>query len=134
MDLTLFLLYTLNPMRNGQLNNLKLLTPIRKELRNGATVAEAMLWKQLKSSQLAGRKFRRQHSIGLFVLDFYCPSERLAVELDGEVHNTLNAKIHDEERQKAIETLDIHIIRFQNIDILQDIDQVLDTIQHHFRQ
>ncbi|WP_240625652.1 endonuclease domain-containing protein [Spirosoma pollinicola] len=70
-------------MRNGQLNNLKVLTFIRQELRNGATDSEKILWEQLKGSKLAGRKFRRQHSIGLFVLDFYCPSERLAIEVDG---------------------------------------------------
>jgi very-short-patch-repair endonuclease len=121
-------------MRNRQLNNLKLLTPIRKKLRNGATEAESVLWKQLKGSQLAGRKFRRQHSIGLFVLDFYCPSERLAIEVDGEIHATTAVQIHDEERQKAIETLDITIIRIQNADILQNVNQVLNTIQQHFKQ
>ena len=120
-------------MRNGQLNNLKLLAPIRKELRNGATEAEIALWKHLKGSQLADRKFRRQHSVGLFVLDFYCPSERLAVEIDGEIHDSPDVRIHDEERQRAIETLDIRIIRFQNIEILQNISQVLSTIQEHFK-
>ena len=116
-------------MRNGQLNNLKVLTPIRKELRNGATEAEVELWQHLKGSQLAGRKFRRQHSIGLFVLDFYCPSQRLAIELDGEVHNTPDAVIHDEERQKAIETLDITVLRFSNDDVLHSINQVLARIR-----
>lgn len=119
-------------MRNGQLNNLKRLTPIRKELRNGATETENLLWQHLKGSQLAGRKFRRQHSIGLFVLDFYCPSERLAIELDGEIHNTTEIIIHDQERQKAIETLDIRVIRFQNREVLQNIGQVLSAIQQCF--
>ena len=112
-------------MRNGQLNNLKVLTPIRQELRNGATDSEKILWEQLKGSKLAGRKFRRQHSIGLFVLDFYCPSERLAIEVDGGIHDTPDVKIHDEERQKAIETLDIRVLRFQNADVLQNVSKVL---------
>ena len=120
-------------MRNGQLNNLKLLTPVRKELRNGATETEDILWQQLKGSQLAGRKFRRQHSIGFFVLDFYCPSERLAVELDGTVHDVADVKIYDEERQKAIESLQITVIRFQNTDVIHNISHVLATIQQHFR-
>ncbi|MCX6216980.1 endonuclease domain-containing protein [Spirosoma sp.] len=100
---------------------MKVLTPIRKTLRNGATEAEAILWQNLKGRQLLGRKFRRQHSVGLFVLDFYCPSERLAIELDGEVHNTIESRIYDEERQKAIETLDVRIIRFRNNGVLEDL-------------
>ena len=118
-------------MRDGQLNNLRILKPIRKELRNDATEAESILWQYPKRSQLAGRKFRRQHSIGLFVLDFYCPSERLAIEVDGDVHNSIDAKIYDEDRQKAIETLNIRVLRFQNIDVLQTISQVLTTIHQH---
>ena len=60
----------------------------RKFLRNNSASAEAMLWLLLKGKQLEGRKFRRQHSVGNYVLDFYCPSEKLAVELDGEPHFT----------------------------------------------
>ncbi|AUD00580.1 endonuclease domain-containing protein [Spirosoma pollinicola] len=119
-------------MRNGQLNNLKVLTFIRQELRNGATDSEKILWEQLKGSKLAGRKFRRQHSIGLFVLDFYCPSERLAIEVDGGIHDAPDVKIHDEERQKAIETLDIRVLRFQNADVLKNVSKVLSEIQQHF--
>ena len=61
-------------------NNLPTLRTFRKELRNNLTPAEARLWTLLKGSQLAGRKFRRQHSVANYILDFYCPSERLAVE------------------------------------------------------
>ncbi|WP_020601783.1 endonuclease domain-containing protein [Spirosoma spitsbergense] len=118
-------------MRSGQLNNLNVLTPIRKELRNGATEAEVTLWHHLKGRQLAGRKFRRQHSIGLFVLDFYCPSDRLAIEVDGDVHNTPDAITHDEERQHAIETLNITVLRFRNDDVLHRIDQVLSRIHEY---
>ena len=119
-------------MRNNQLNNLTILKPIRQKLRNGATKAEQVLWHYLQGRQLSGRKFRRQHSIGLFVLDFYCPSERLAIELDGEVHDSIQAKAHDEERQKAIETLDIKLLRFRNEAVLQTIDYVLTTIRQQF--
>ncbi len=68
------------------LHNRKYLKENRKMLRSNLTPAEAELWKHLKSSQLYGRKFRRQHSIGNFILDFYCPSEKLAIELDGQIH------------------------------------------------
>lgn len=59
---------------------------VRKKLRNNLTPAEASLWNYLKEGQLLGRKFRRQSSIGKYIVDFYCPKEKLAIELDGEVH------------------------------------------------
>ncbi|AKD56446.1 endonuclease domain-containing protein [Spirosoma radiotolerans] len=121
-------------MRNRQLNNLTVLKSIRKELCNGATDAEKLLWQHLKGSQLAGLKFRRQHSIGLFVLDFYCPSERLAIELDGEIHQTSEVRLNDEERQKAIETLEIQVIRFQNAAVMDNLSQVLRDIQQHVKK
>ena len=62
-------------------------TDNRKELRNHSTPAEAILWRMLKGKQIAGLKFRCQHSVGPYVLDFYCPQIKLAIELDGEVHN-----------------------------------------------
>jgi very-short-patch-repair endonuclease len=66
-----------------QVNNRPELKQIRRELRHNLTPAEATLWRCLQNKQLAGRKFRRQHSVGSYVLDFYCPSEMLAIELDG---------------------------------------------------
>ena len=71
-----------------RLNNKTVLEPRRKKLRRNLTPAEAFLWTVLKNSNLAGRKFRRQHSVGNYILDFYCDSEKLVVELDGEVHRT----------------------------------------------
>ena len=81
-----------------KLNNLPKLKMFRKELRNHLTPAEAKLWDSLKKSQLDGRKFRRQHSVGPFILDFYCPAEHLAIELDGQVHLALDAQEYDKER------------------------------------
>ncbi|WP_460950124.1 endonuclease domain-containing protein [Spirosoma daeguense] len=120
-------------MSDGQLNNLKILKPIRQSLRNDATEAEKQLWQSLKGSQLAGRKFRRQHSVGYFILDFYCPSEQLTIELDGHIHDTSEVKIYDSERQKAIETLGIKILRFRNDDVFQRIDYVLKVIEENFK-
>ena len=81
-----------------QINNIPELRTFRKTLRNKLTPAEAALWTVLKQSQLDGRKFRRQHSVGYYILDFYCPAEKLAVELDGEVHNSVSAQEYDRER------------------------------------
>ena len=91
-------------MNDGQLNNVKVLKPIRQALRNDATAAEKQLWQFLKGSQLSGRKFRRQHSVGYFILDFYCPSEQLAIELDGMFMIRLKLKPmiqNDRERLKV---------------------------------
>lgn len=68
------------------INNKTELKPFRKKLRNNSTSAEATLWTYLQKSQLENRKFRRQNSLGNFIADFYCPSEKLVIELDGEDH------------------------------------------------
>jgi very-short-patch-repair endonuclease len=73
-------------MKNKNLFNRKSLKLFRSSLRNKSTSAEAVLWKILKSKNLNGRKSRRQHSIGNFIVDFCCPSEKLVIELDGNPH------------------------------------------------
>jgi hypothetical protein len=78
------------------------------------TPAEASLWKALKNSQLGGRKFRRQHSVGKYVLDFYCVEEWLAIELDGEVHRSEEARAYDIERTRFLRDEGIVVIRFEN--------------------
>ena len=67
------------------IHNRPVLKSRRKELRNNSTSAEKLLWGMLQHSNLGGYKFRRQHSVGAYILDFYCPSEKLAVELDGAI-------------------------------------------------
>ena len=94
-----------------RVNNLPTLRTFRKALRNHLTPAEAKLWTLLKGSQLAWRKFRRQHSVGSYILDFYCPSERLAVELDGAVHDSAEAQAYDRERDLFLEQFGIKVLR-----------------------
>lgn len=115
-----------------QLNNIPLLKDRRRHLRNNLTSAEATLWKYLKSSQLDGRKFRRQHSFGMFILDFYCPSENLAVELDGAHHFTEDGKKYDERRSKFLNDHGIQVVRFENHEVLEDIEKVLEEIRKRF--
>jgi very-short-patch-repair endonuclease len=79
-----------------------------------------------------GRKFRRQHSVGSYILDFYCISERLAVELDGEVHTTEEARLHDEERGATMAQLCIHTLRIKNHEVEHDIEAVLEEIATYF--
>lgn len=104
------------------------LKSIRKRLRNQSTSAEAVLWKMLKNRQLDGLKFRRQHSIGNFIVDFYCSSEKLIIELDGHYHGDYIQIRKDSERDKKLEEKGYKVLRFENRIIFQDPDYVKDTI------
>jgi very-short-patch-repair endonuclease len=115
-----------------QMNNLAHLKKIRRKLRNNLTPAEAKFWKIVQNSKFEGRKFRRQHSIGNYILDFYCPSEKLAIELDGEVHFTDSARVYDFERRKFLENFGIKVLRFENKRVFEDLDWVLDVIKSNF--
>jgi len=97
----------------------------RRELRNHATDAERLLWQRLKGKQLAGVKFRRQHSIDEFILDFYAPSIKLAIEIDGPTHLSDEAMKYDEARTKYIERFGIRILRVTNVDVCTNIEGVL---------
>ena len=109
-------------------NNLK---QFRKELRNNLTPAEAVLWNSLKNSQI-GKKFRRQHSVGNYILDFYCAPERVAIELDGQHHFTEEGLKYDEERTRYLNSLNIRVIRFENVKVFEDLDGVLEEIKACF--
>ncbi|UOQ79064.1 endonuclease domain-containing protein [Hymenobacter sp. 5516J-16] len=92
-----------------------------------------MLWKALQRSQLAGRKFRRQHGIGPYIVDFYCSSEKLVVELDGAGHFTANGEAQDAERDAYLGSLGLKVLRFENELCLQHIESVLATIEAAFQ-
>ena len=100
----------------------------RKELRANQTEAERLLWYRLGSRQLGGAKFRRQHPIGPYIVDFYCPAERLAVELDGEGHAAPAQMERDRERTAYLEAFGIRVLRFANLDVIQRTDSVLEAI------
>ena len=116
---------------NRKLHNIKPLKEARKALRNNLTPAEAALWKILKGSQLDGRKFRRQHSIRGYVLDFYCPSERLAIELDGAHHFTPNGIEEDNDRDSFLNSLNIRVVRFENKHVFEQVDYVIEEIKRN---
>ena len=106
--------------------------PRRNELRKNLTPAEARLWSYLQGRQLAGRKFRRQHGVGTYILDFFCPEEHLAIELDGEVHEGLIAARLDDERSNFLAAQGIRVIRFENRVIFENAEWVLEQIQGEF--
>jgi very-short-patch-repair endonuclease len=120
------------PPRNERPNNRPYLQTFRTDLRKRLTPAEATLWKSLQRSQLDGRKFRRQHSVGNYILDFYCPAEHLADELDGEVHRNEVAELRDYERKLFLNFYGIKVIRFENFQVFEDIDFVLHIIRSFF--
>ena len=95
------------------------------------TEAEVILWSVLKEKKLCGKKFRRQHSIGHYIIDFYCPSEKLAIELDGQHHFTPEGKLNDQERDAFLRSLNIKVLRFENYLVLNHLTQVLKEIKSH---
>ena len=119
---------------NTKIFNKKELKPIRKELRNNSTYAEVFFWQQVKGRQLEGRKFRRQTSIGNYIVDFYCPEEKLVVELDGEVHCDEEAIKYDEKRTEFLESVGLKVIRFENQDVLKNTEYVLSKIKEYFNK
>ncbi|WP_242202487.1 endonuclease domain-containing protein [Aestuariivivens insulae] len=109
------------------------LKAFRKELRENMTPAEAFLWKQLKARRFKGRRFTRQHSINYFIVDFYCASEKLIIELDGEVHNNPKAKAYDAARTLYLEGLGYKVIRFENKMVFENLASVLQGIAFCFK-
>lgn len=89
---------------------------------------------KLKQRSLGGFKFRRQHSVGPYILDFYCAEARLCVELDGESHLTDDAMEYDRERSFYFNTLNIHVLRFLNTDVYGNIDAVCERILSELRK
>ena len=101
----------------------------RQLLRKTETPTERMLWKRLRGKQLDGYRFRQQHGSGPYVMDFYCPSLRLCIELDGEVHNKDDVRQKDEERTEFLIKNKIHILRFRNEEVEHHIENVLERIR-----
>ena len=100
----------------------------RRHLRKNMTKAEVLLWLQLKNKQVLGQRFLRQYGVDRFVIDFYCPKLKLAIEVDGETHFVEGAEEYDRERQRYIEGVGIRFLRFLNTDIYQNLGGVLQTI------
>lgn len=92
--------------------------------------AEIILWKKLSRKQMLGYKFRRQYGIDKFVIDFYCPKLKLAIEIDGDTHfKNNNEEEYDRNRQALINSMGVFFLRFQNPEIYKNINGVLRTIE-----
>jgi very-short-patch-repair endonuclease len=118
-----------NPKDSKKIHTLPHLATFRTHLRNTATPAEAYLWTYLQTRKLDGKKFRRQHSIGNYIVDFYCAEEQLAIELDGNGHAEVSQQLYDEERDLFIAFYKIKVLRFENKQVFDNLDFVLDEIR-----
>lgn len=108
--------------------NKKIFKERRRELRKNLTLSEKILWQCLNKKQINGQKFFRQYSVGPYIVDFYCPKTRLAIELDGESHLPKDQKAYDLERTRYLNGNNIKVMRFWNDEITNDIDFVLSKI------
>jgi very-short-patch-repair endonuclease len=102
-----------------------------RELRSRLTQAEKLLWKKIGRNQLLGYRFKQQHPIGNYVVDFYCHKAKLVVELDGAYHDGKDQKTLDEGRGCELESLGLVILRFKNEDLQNQMNKVIETIKDH---
>jgi very-short-patch-repair endonuclease len=104
------------------------LTVFAKELRAGATDAERILWAQLRAKRLGGYKFRRQHRIGKYIVDFVCLERRVVIELDGGQHATPDGMEHDRVRDNWLKKEGYTVLRFWDNEVLQNIKGAIEII------
>ncbi|NVN90143.1 MAG: endonuclease domain-containing protein [Desulfuromonadales bacterium] len=97
----------------------------RRKLRRTQTDAERAFWSRVRNGQFFGLKFFRQYSIGPYILDFYCPAKKVAVELDGGQHNLSDGREYDAERTAYLNGHGIVVVQFWNNEVLQEIEGVL---------
>lgn len=114
------------------IHSIKQLKEKRSQLRQSLTPAEAFLWKHLKSRKFHGRRFTRQHSIGKYIVDFYCAEEKLIIELDGEVHNNSTALEKDWNRDEYLKKLKCKVLRFENKMVFENLASVFIEIEENF--
>jgi very-short-patch-repair endonuclease len=111
------------------MHNNKYLKDRRKQLKNNLTPPEARLWSVIKGKQLNGFKFRRQHSINNYLVDFFCPSVNLVIEVDGKTHLEPTIAQNDRMRDELLYNIGIKVLRFTNIEIMNQLDFVLAEIK-----
>lgn len=104
-----------------------------RELRKNMTKAEHKLWQNLRRKEIIGARFRRQHPIDRFILDFYCHSAKLVIEVDGEYHNDMDQQVYDEGRTNELMEMGLEIIRFTNDEVESNIENVTEKIKEKLK-
>jgi len=102
---------------------------IAGDLRKSMTPAEYVLWERLRNKQVNGYRFRRQHPLSEFIVDFFCYNDMLVIEIDGDVHNDTHQKERDTERTRLLNRLGIREIRFKNEEVINHTDNVIKKIE-----
>lgn len=102
-------------------------------LRKEETRAEKILWQELRDKKI-GIKFRRQHPVDMYVLDFYAPKIKLSIELDGSIHNLKETKEYDTERTNYLKSKYIYELRFWNSEIENNLNSVLNKIRTEIKE
>ncbi len=106
----------------------KVLKDRRRGLRQNATEAETVLWKELRQLIKYDFKFRRQHNIGWYIADFYCSSAKLVIEVDGPIHDSEERKSYDAERTEYLKACGCKILRFKNDEVINTTNEVVKII------
>jgi very-short-patch-repair endonuclease len=105
------------------------LVPLAKALRKNMTLSEVLLWEVLKNKQMMGYDFDRQRPIDEFIVDFYCKDLMLAIEIDGDSHDSDEAFVKDVKRQERLEKLGVRFLRFDDLEVKKDMANVIRTIE-----
>ncbi len=105
----------------------KYIIQLAQKLRKNMTPAEIILWEMIKDKKISGYKFRNQHPVDRYILDFYCHEKKLAVEIDGHIHD--HRKDYDEHRDEYLKSAGIEVLRFSNDEIINNPDKIIEIIR-----
>ena len=105
------------------------LKQLSRQLRNNMTDAEKHLWAKIRMKQLKGYQFYRQKPIGDYIVDFFCPKEKLVVEIDGSQHLSDETVEYDRIRDEYLSSLGLMVLRFTNTDVLKHVEGVVERIE-----
>lgn len=108
------------------------LKPLARKLRNNSTLSEILLWEVLKNKKMLGYKFLRQKPVGNYIVDFFCNKLKLIIEIDGDSHNEENYN-YDMKRQHWLESIGLTVLRFDDLEVKKDMDNVLMAIEGWIR-
>lgn len=106
----------------------------RRELRQNETLAEKHIWSQLRNRNFHGLKFKRQYSISKYIVDFYCAEHKIAIEVDGSIHDLAENKEYDKDRQQQLEKYGIRFIRITNEEYMGNPNKAFNKIKINFEK
>ena len=106
----------------------------RRQLRKDQTYAEKIIWMHLRNRKMLGYKFRRQYSVDKYVIDFYCPELKLAIESDGSVHDLPEQKTYDGKRQEYLENFGIKFVRIKNEELFGNPNKAFEKIEMEIKK